>query len=551
MQSKPPAGPAFRLLALAVIVSGVLAPAAAADELNKTPLARKAAAAALSTTTAEPAQGALRPGYTRTRYEIPITIYPGANINKLTSNNIPKPPGNVYLVRMNPNLVIDDGDSNPSNDRVPRTDVVHLHHMVWIVQDPDSSRPQGFNLPFGAGEEKTIAATPDGFGYPVYSNQKWIINDMLHNLTPATIKAKIVYTLDWTPMDSDLGKTLTPVYPLWLDVKRGSGYPVFDTFTGMGSNGTVTFPDQFSNPYPGRPSWAIPSNWTANRHLTLVGTAGHVHPGGLRTDLQVVRSGAGSSGPQPGTVPNSARLFRSNAVYWDPAGPISWDMAMEATPANWRVHVRPGDTLRISATYETLKGDWYESMGIMVVWAALDSTAGADPFTQPVGWNQGQPTHGSYEENKNYGGKITTLKDPRKQLRGVSPSGRTIQIKDFVYQYGDLSLSGTAGRPPVVKKGQSLTFVNRDSGTTAGLKDIYHSITDCAAPCNKDTGLSYPLANGPRTFDSGQLGYGWPTPGTAAAQRLTWQTPSNLSAGTYTYFCRVHPFMRGAFRVVN
>ena len=26
-------------------------------------------------------------------------------------------------------------------------------------------------------------------------------------------------------------------------------------------------------------------------------------------------------------------------------------------------------------------------------------------------------------------------------------------------------------------------------------------------------------------------------------------TFGNLKAGTYTYFCRVHPFMRGSFRV--
>ena len=34
-----------------------------------------------------------------------------------------------------------------------------------------------------------------------------------------------------------------------------------------------------------------------------------------------------------------------------------------------------------------------------------------------------------------------------------------------------------------------------------------------------------------------------------AAGRDTWQTPANLSDGTYAYFCRIHPFMRGAFRV--
>ncbi|MEA2471651.1 MAG: hypothetical protein QOE38_2650, partial [Thermoleophilaceae bacterium] len=57
-----------------------------------------------------------------------------------------------------------------------------------------------------------------------------------------------------------------------------------------------------------------------------------------------------------------------------------------------------------------------------------------------------------------------------------------------------------------------------------------------------------PLANAKVQFDSKQLGYG-PAGFTAASNKETWKTPKNLRAGTYTYFCRVHPFMRGAFRV--
>ena len=34
------------------------------------------------------------------------------------------------------------------------------------------------------------------------------------------------------------------------------------------------------------------------------------------------------------------------------------------------------------------------------------------------------------------------------------------------------------------------------------------SITSCRAPCNKGSGIGYPLAGGPIDFDSGQLGYG-------------------------------------------
>jgi plastocyanin len=96
-----------------------------------------------------------------------------------------------------------------------------------------------------------------------------------------------------------------------------------------------------------------------------------------------------------------------------------------------------------------------------------------------------------------------------------------------------------------VPRGQSLSFINQDDPNVE-----WHSITTCRAPCNRQTGISYPLANGlaGTQFDSGQLGFG-PAGASPAANRVTWQTPSNLPQGTYTYFCRIHPFMRGAFKV--
>ena len=54
------------------------------------------------------------------------------------------------------------------------------------------------------------------------------------------------------------------------------------------------------------------------------------------------------------------------------------------------------------------------------------------------------------------------------------------------------------------------------------------------------------------TFDSGELGnngYQGSVQGAPASGTTTWKTPSGLPAGTYTYFCRIHPFMRGSFRV--
>ena len=97
---------------------------------------------------------------------------------------------------------------------------------------------------------------------------------------------------------------------------------------------------------------------------------------------------------------------------------------------------------------------------------------------------------------------------------------------------------------PTVAAGASITFQNLDAPLENG---IWHTITACKAPCNKSTGIAYPRADGAVTFDSGELGTGGPP----TSGKVTWQTPSNLDPGTYTYFCRIHPFMRGAFRVVQ
>jgi len=94
--------------------------------------------------------------------------------------------------------------------------------------------------------------------------------------------------------------------------------------------------------------------------------------------------------------------------------------------------------------------------------------------------------------------------------------------------------------PPVVPKGQSITFRNTDDP-----RAIYHSITSCAPPCNRSSGIAYPIADGPAQFESGTLGSAVPP----ATGRLEWKTLPTLDPGTYTYFCRIHPFMRGAFRV--
>jgi hypothetical protein len=211
---------------------------------------------------------------------------------------------------------------------------------------------------------------------------------------------------------------------------------------------------------------------------------------------------------------------------------------MTHTRRDWRVKLRRGDVLSVSATYDTKRASWWESMGIMVAYMA-DEGRGRNPFKRRVNY-PGAVTHKHLPENNNHGGRATGLPDPR-QLPDGSENPGNLDIVDFKYQFGDLSLPGAAGLPPVIRPGQSLNFRNYVDDQ----KKIYHSITSCKAPCNRSTGIAYPIADGAVQFESSTLGSAVP-PTTGA---LEWRTPSNLQPGTYTYFCRIHPFMRGAFRV--
>ena len=150
------------------------------------------------------------------------------------------------------------------------------------------------------------------------------------------------------------------IQTVWLDVMGISAYPVFDAQRGKGGrDGRLTYPDEVAD--------APRHSWTVTEDGALVGTAGHLHPGGLWTDMTLTRDG------------RSTRLFRSKAVYFEPAGAVSWDVAMTATPPDWRVGLRKGDVISVSGTYDTKRASWYESMAIMPAMFDPGGT-GPDPF---------------------------------------------------------------------------------------------------------------------------------------------------------------------------
>jgi plastocyanin len=485
-------------------------------------------------------------GAKRLKYRIgPFDIKPGQNDIGFAPI-VERPQVDGWITRMRPDLVY-------LNGRVPPVDVIHLHHGVWLnMSRPDATSgvPERF---LAAGEEKTIVRFPKPYAYRYETSDRWLLNHMIHNLTPVPTRLYMEYEIDFIPARSRAAREIRPVRPIWMDVQNGSLYPVFNVEKGAGKGGRYTYPDD-ADPYgTGRKR----NEWVVERPGVLVTTAGHLHPGGLHTDLWLRRPGARVARARCGqraTVAKRRRcrrnapvgsgskvhLARSKAKYFEPAGAVSWDVAMTDTRPNWRVKLRRGDVLSTSATYDTRRGAWWESMGIMVAWMA-DRGAGENPFKRRVLF-PGRPTHGHLAENDNHGGGRTGMPDPRKLPDGTVNPGN-VDIVDFKYQLGDLSLGAPGGLPPVIAPGQALTF---RSGLD-NAKAIYHSITSCKAPCNRSTGIAYPIADGPVQFESGTLGTAVP-PATGAVE---WKTPPNLDPGTYTYFCRIHPFMRGSFRVKN
>ena len=577
---------------------------------------------------------ALPDGTQQTTYRVgPLDVTSGQNriaYKPITGSERPAVDG--WITRIQPNLTYADGT-------VPSSSLVMFHHGVWLNQSrPDATYggPQRF---FATGEEKTNMDLPPGYGYRYLKSDVWILNHMIHNLVPDPMELYITYTVDFIPDSSPAAAAIKPVRPIWLDVENGGIYPVFDVHRDSGGkDGEFTYPEDADNPYGGGPK---KNEWTVDQDGVLLGTTGHVHTGGLNTELFLRREGASYAGPvcdappnrnkamngyerairklnarqkkinralkpkqqkklkkamaakkfktwkrkkqkakrtvqrskrnklkgkkslsakiksekkdygtcrdtQPNVEGNRVRLFESDAFYFGNRPPVSWDVAMRSTRPDWRVKVEAGDVLDLQTTYETEIASWFESMGINVLYMT-DETNGDDPYVTKVD-GKGVLNHGRYDENNDHGGELPVVGPAPDTLPGgIKPSG-PVSIGNYTYEAGDFRLPGAAGRPPVIEKGESFTF-ELAAGDAAN--EIWHSVTSCKAPCNRSTGISYPIPDGEFQFDSGQLGNLGGNAGPPTVGRTTWSTPTNVPVGTHTYFCRIHPLMRGAFRVVD
>src|SRR5215217_9480938 len=131
----------------------------------------------------------------------PIHIAPGRNDIKFEFND-QRPPVNGWITSFKPNLTYADGE-------VPRVDVIHLHHGVWAINGAPT---------FAAGEEKTTIQAPPGYGWRYRTSDQWIMNHMIHNLTPNATDVYIDYEIEFVPDTAPEAAAIREVRTLWLDV---------------------------------------------------------------------------------------------------------------------------------------------------------------------------------------------------------------------------------------------------------------------------------------------------------------------------------------------
>jgi plastocyanin len=175
----------------------------------------------------------------------------------------------------------------------------------------------------------------------------------------------------------------------------------------------------------------------------------------------------------------------------------------------------------------------------------------------------GQVTHGALPENANTSAPCTKQSCPSLTNK-AGPMVSDIYATGFTYGQADQGVVDATGIPRV-QRGTTVRFWNLDESM-----NVWHTFTACRYPCDGPTSVNYPVADGgngnphdPMNFESMELGFGAmfdPTKAQVGGSSpydqqwmkngVSWEfTPTR--DGVYTFYCRVHPGMRGVFKVVG
>jgi polyvinyl alcohol dehydrogenase (cytochrome) len=512
-----------------------------------------------------------------TWYFGPYEVPPGHDMNRA---DIEIPAQNGFMVSVEPSMRRVQDLSEPSHMEG------HIHHAHWFAADPgnkeDNYTRGNTEWIFGNGDEETKGdfqertdADPNGpvYGQFIRQGNPQLMIYMLHNKTAAPLNVYIVLDVTFIHGTAD-------------ELKKATGREHHDV-SGILFGETYDVPRDAGG--DGVHEYAKESGrveeWTSTVDGTIIGMGGHLHPGGIslkvenygREDDPCADDGKGYGG---------TTLFDSDAIFR--RAPLSEDFQMEVTHPGFRAPIRKGDRIRISATYENKDHAWYAVMEHLGIYVDEQQPPEGKCTKKVIGVPGRQTSSETRVETKRVrrcsGRKprrcrtkvvrtrvereVTTLPidpedgvfnrpwrfhpDPLCGPEWGRPCelpedgeprrvpARQVTITNFSYQPGNRTAGSSApGEIATIRQGESLVFVNADQPA-----NIRHTVTTCPWPCNGPYVGNYPLADG--RWDSDTLGYDLVDGGNPNPRA---ETPKDLPKGKYAYFCRIHPWMRGAFAV--
>lgn len=260
---------------------------------------------------------------------------------------VPSPRADGYVVGLHAEVV-------DARGRVQGRSKVMLHHIVLgKLGTPDATCGGGAERFYAEGEERTQLRLPAGYGYPNKATDRWYLLYMLMNHRPRTLEGYVRYTVTYVT-----GETLTPVKPVWLDVRNCTGLdPSFDV-PGTGR--------RFS-------AYVRTMDWTAPQSGRIVAGGGHLHGGGIRLELH--------------NATCSTTPFVSEPTW---GGPVPHPILHEPGPTHMSqftsadgIPVAAGQTLRLTAVYDN-GAPHTRTMGIMLLYVAPGQVTGCAPTPKLV-----------------------------------------------------------------------------------------------------------------------------------------------------------------------
>jgi plastocyanin len=414
----------------------------------------------------------------------PITIAPYEVKQSDATMGVPRPDVDASITAMSVDIV--DAEHRP----IPIQRLM-LHHIVFsnlghhdatcdrfTLLDSKTRVPALAERFFGRGEEGNRLVLPPGYGYPIKAKDPWLLTWMLMNHRNRVERGYIEYTVTY-----DMAPDITPVTPLWLDVRNCRADPIFNV-PGGGRRGST---------------YRTTGTWTPPQSGRIIAGGGHVHGGGKSLVLSQPTCGNRRLGvARPAWGLASHPFYHVRPILHEP-GPIS----MSAFWTQKGIPVAAGEPLRLTANYDGQRPHT-RVMGIMGLYFAPDQSAtqrcaplpdDIQSFTTSLPHRTEVPVFTVPLTGLDSMGRAHTIARPPGPTARM-PGGGTVDVGD--------SFFGT--RNIEVRRGARLRWRFDTS--------LLHNVT---------------LASGPRGFASAHL-----NGGRTYSQRFT--TP-----GTYRIFCGLHP----------